>query len=305
MKKKEEKEEERREMMKSRTMDNFFMKCAFVEYQGRRQSMEDKSIFKQYENGVNFFGVFDGHGGIETAEYLENVFTDKFQEHVLPFLDSSEDEIKEKIETMFCLIDNEILNLRTSSGSTALVLVMTMSKFICINLGDSRCILRTNGNAIPLSIDHKPSRDIELNRISNAGGNVYCNRVNGTLAVSRAFGDFSDGLKLLPNLSQKDQPVSCVPEITFTQRDKNDHQIILACDGLWDVMDVENISWFLDMPISEDIKEVAKDLVEFTFNRGSTDNISVILIEFKKVSQDDLTRKLSELLIENYCQIKK
>ena len=38
--------------------------------------------------------------------------------------------------------------------------------------------------------DHKPSNEPEKERIQNAGGSVMIQRVNGSLAVSRALGDF-------------------------------------------------------------------------------------------------------------------
>lgn len=41
-----------------------------------------------------------------------------------------------------------------------------------------------------LSVDHKPNKESEMSRILAGGGRVEFNRVNGILALSRAFGDF-------------------------------------------------------------------------------------------------------------------
>ena len=63
----------------------------------------------------------------------------------------------------------------------------------CANAGDSRVVLgRSSGDEMcyPLSEDHKPENTIEKNRIEAAGGFVEENRVNGSLALSRALGDF-------------------------------------------------------------------------------------------------------------------
>lgn len=57
-------------------------------------------------------------------------------------------------------------------------------------MGDSRAIACVNGKVDVLSIDHKPSNEAELKRITAAGGWVEFNRVNGNLALSRALGDF-------------------------------------------------------------------------------------------------------------------
>ena len=66
-------------------------------------------------------------------------------------------------------------------------------RLLVANLGDSRCCLvRGDGSAVALSDDHKPNRPDERARVQAAGGHVVfagCWRVQGDLAVSRAFGD--------------------------------------------------------------------------------------------------------------------
>ena len=65
------------------------------------------------------------------------------------------------------------------------------------------CYGYRNFEAVPMSLDHKPSREDESKRIREAGGFVINNRVMGELAVSRAFGDseFKKGIKVLRNTS--------------------------------------------------------------------------------------------------------
>lgn len=65
--------------------------------------------------------------------------------------------------------------------------------FICVqgNVGDSRAIAVVNGTTMALSMDHKPTDLEERRRITAAGGWIESNRVNGNLALSRAFGDFN------------------------------------------------------------------------------------------------------------------
>lgn len=60
------------------------------------------------------------------------------------------------------------------------------------NAGDSRAVISIkDGRAIPLTQDHKPKLPKEAERIKNAGGFVEGGRVNGSLALSRAIGDFN------------------------------------------------------------------------------------------------------------------
>lgn len=86
---------------------------------------------------------------------------------------------------------------------------------------------------------------MERTRIFNAGGFVTGNRVNGDLAVSRAFGDFDYKTnRELPSIAQQ---VSCEPDVRMIPRDSLDNYLIFACDGIWDVFpDPENLIPVLD-----------------------------------------------------------
>ncbi|KAK6936373.1 PPM-type phosphatase-like domain [Dillenia turbinata] len=136
------------------------------------------------------------------------------------------------------------------AGSTAVIAVLTADHIIVANCGDSRAVLCRGGKAIPLSDDHKfvyckfvklkswvcqmvflllqPDREDELERIKGLGGRViHLNgaRVEGILAMSRAIGD-----KYLKPY------VTAEPEVSFTKRDPEDQCLIIASDGLWDVL---------------------------------------------------------------------
>ena len=71
-------------------------------------------------------------------------------------------------------------------------MLITESKIYCANAGDSRAILvREKAGAIALSKDHKPNLQQEQQRIEAAGHSVSMERVDGSLALSRALGDYS------------------------------------------------------------------------------------------------------------------
>lgn len=76
------------------------------------------------------------------------------------------------------------------TGTTACVVLITPSEIYCSNSGDSRGVLCRDGKAIPLSEDHKPDNEDEIKRIHKANHMVEDSRVDGNLALSRAFGDF-------------------------------------------------------------------------------------------------------------------
>ncbi|PKS13326.1 hypothetical protein jhhlp_000097 [Lomentospora prolificans] len=147
------------------------------------------------------------------------------------------------------------------------------------NVGDARIILCRAGKALRLSYDHKGSDENEGRRISNAGGLILNNRVNGVLAVTRALGDayIKDLVTGHPYTTE-----------TVIQPDA-DEFIIIACDGLWDVCsDQEAVDLVREI---EDPNEAAKLLVDHALNRFSTDNLSCMIVRFKKEQQEDQDSK--------------
>lgn len=95
-----------------------------------------------------------------------------------------------------------------NSGCTAVAALLTRNNVLYVsNAGDSRAVISTkDGRAIPLSQDHKPKHPKEEARIRNAGGFVENGRVNGSLALSRALGDFN--FKANTNLTPDRQAVT-------------------------------------------------------------------------------------------------
>lgn len=139
------------------------------------------------------------------------------------------------------------------------------------NAGDARAVLCRNGEALRLTYDHKGSDAQESKRITDAGGFVMNNRVNGVLAVTRSLGDSA----------MKDFVVGA-PYTTETEVGPADEFIIIACDGLWDVTeDQEAVNLVRD---KSDAQQMAKLLLEHALVRFSSDNVTVMVVRFKPVS---------------------
>lgn len=113
-------------------------------------------------------------------------------------------------------------------------MMLTPTHYIFGNCGDSRAVLARAEHAVFGTNDHKPTNQEETTRVRNAGGFVEMGRVCGNLAVSRALGDFQ--YKDCPNLSPEKQKISVAPDVSTIDRNPHDEFIILACDGIWDVM---------------------------------------------------------------------
>merc|ERR1711964_894604 len=178
----------------------------------------------------------------------------------------------------FLSIDSALADefANAQDGCTALLSAITPTHVVVANCGDTRAVLCRNGDALALSHDHKPCDDKETARIEHAGGfvNMSTNRVNGILAVSRALGDFQ--FKRTARLGQCEQLVSPEPDIVSMSRDPTDEFIVIACDGIWDVMTNEECVKFVRERFSNtdgdfaDLQEIAKALVTHCYNVGST-----------------------------------
>jgi serine/threonine protein phosphatase PrpC len=167
-----------------------------------------------------------------------------------------------------------------NSGSTGVVVVVTPTHIICANLGDSRGLLRRGGMTLPLSFDQVPTNLPERQRIEEAKGSVKAKRIDGDLAVSRAFGDYS--FKENSLLAADKQKVIAVPELVVYPRimDK-DEFMILACDGIWDVASSNQCSQFVQGLLLEgetDLGNIAEEALDTCLERKSTDNMTMMII---------------------------
>jgi serine/threonine protein phosphatase PrpC len=252
--------------------------------QGWRISMEDTHIATNMPNADDhtLFAVFDGHGGVRAANFVAASFTKQLtesREWDEYLATRSEPLLRQAFTQCFVELDNQMRLDETigESGCTATVVMITPTFIICANAGDSRAVMSQGRTVIELSRDHKPENPEEKQRIEQNRGHVQNNRVNGMLAVSRAFGDFD--LKLYG------QPlVSVLPEFVTHIRDYHqDEMIIIACDGLWDVFSNEEaIKEVCQMIWNEgetDMSLVAEEMLDLSIQKGSKDNVSAIIIK--------------------------
>lgn len=124
------------------------------------------------------------------------------------------------------------------AGCTAVVAMRKGNELYVANAGDSRGVLCRDGKALALSEDHKPAQQTERDRIVAAGGFLSdiggVTRVNGNLNLSRAVGDLK--YKLNKELQPKDQIITAEPDVRRVTLTPGDRFLLLACDGVWDVM---------------------------------------------------------------------
>jgi serine/threonine protein phosphatase PrpC len=79
------------------------------------------------------------------------------------------EDLADALREAFLATDAHFMRSSSSqAGSTAVVALVTRTYVIVANAGDSRCVLWREGRVLPLSVDHKPDRPDELQRIKDA-----------------------------------------------------------------------------------------------------------------------------------------
>lgn len=276
------------------------------EMQGWRLSMEDSKIINLcFDDSAMLFGVFDGHGGCEVAQFVARHFSfhlmnndyykNKEIEQAListflrmDDLMKSEDSIKELMRISRGLPPNYPIKkpvLNQTVGCTALISLIRDSELYVANAGDCRCVLSRGGQALDLSQDHKPTLKNEKARIVNAGGNVVEGRINRGLNLSRAIGDFS--YKSNAKLSPNQQMVIAEPEICKILLQQNDQFLIMACDGVWERLKSQDCVDFVNKKIDQlPLSKIAEEILEYclapsAINGVGCDNMTIIIVRFK------------------------
>ncbi|GAA5868498.1 hypothetical protein JCM3774_005398 [Rhodotorula dairenensis] len=229
---------------------------AVSEMQGWRLTMEDAhsavlSLGDELDGKpTSFFAVYDGHGGSTVAKFAGDTVHSRL---------ASNEHFKKRdweasLKRAYLETDED---LRANpdfkgdpSGCTAVSTIITPEmNIICANAGDSRAVMSVGGEAKPLSFDHKPTNQGETSRIVAAGGFVEFGRVNGNLALSRALGDFD--FKQSATLDPEQQIVTADPDITVHVATPEDEFVVIACDGIWDVLTSQQVIDFVRLAVSE------------------------------------------------------
>ncbi|XP_013774228.1 uncharacterized protein LOC106459176 isoform X3 [Limulus polyphemus] len=253
---------------------------SFCAIKNGRRRMEDRHVILHDLNVVcglqegpqhSYYAVFDGHAGIEAASYAAAHLHLNLVQHP-DFYTDTEKAIKEAFRTT----DQQFLERSgkegIKSGCTVVCCLIRERTLYLAWLGDSQAILVRQGEPLGIVSPHKPDREDERTRIENDGGCVlYVGtwRVSGTLAVSRALGDF-----------EHKPYISCEPDIKTLSLDGTEDFLVLACDGLWDKLSLYDVAALVYSYVKENpdnADAVASQLVHQAKEKGSNDNITVVV----------------------------
>ncbi|KAL8522176.1 hypothetical protein ACS0TY_012356 [Phlomoides rotata] len=246
------------------------------------------------EDGV-LCGVFDGHG--KNGHIVSNIVRNRLPSMLLSYRNSIANIVlsprypgkklklergefgstknffkwKEACLSSFKVIDKQMKYIDSldcsCSGTTAAIVIKQGEDLVIANLGDSRVVLGTKTETgimvVQLTTDLKPGVPSEAERIRKCKGRVlalkeepHIQRVwlpyddSPGLAMSRAFGDFV----------LKNNGIICTPEVTYHRLSPNDAFLVLASDGVWDVLSNEQVMSIISSACSEEI--AAKAVVD-------------------------------------------
>lgn len=244
---------------------------------GSRPYMEDTFYVNEaFVHNMTVYCVFDGHGG----DFVANWMRDNYPQILSEVLKKNDRSIPDMMFESLRLCVETIPKIESNQcGSTYLICLKYGDVLFVANGGDCRAIMNFNNEIVSITSDHKPSSSNEYNRITGLGGFVSNEpgnvpRVNGHLAVSRGMGDFY----MSPYFSW-------VPDVYAKKITGANNYVIMASDGLWDVMSNEEVNGaFVERIVKNGgmiTDEVLKDAMIACFvecrKRGSGDNVTLLV----------------------------
>ncbi|XP_074321029.1 putative protein phosphatase 2C 5 [Silene latifolia] len=190
------------------------------------------------------FAIFDGHNGISAAIYTkENLLSNVLS--AIPEGASREDWLQALPRALvagFVKTDIEFQQKGERSGTTVTFVVVDGWTVTVASVGDSRCILDTQGGVVSLlTVDHRlEENEEERDRVTASGGEV--GRLNifggnavgplrcwpGGLCLSRSIGDTDVGEFIVP-----------VPHVKQVKLSDAGGRLVIASDGIWDALSSE------------------------------------------------------------------
>lgn len=234
-----------------------------------------------------FFGVYDGHGGRGAVDACRDHLHQAVAAELRGLARVDSAGVHAALAAGFKQVDSDLHRAGAGArcGSTATAALAhrvdgELTLYVA-NVGDSRALVIGDGDAKRVSVDHRARYPSEARRLELDGAVVRNGRVAGTLSVSRSIGDHS-----IPG-------VSCVPD-TCTYHVSGARVLVIASDGLWDVVDDDEVQEVVEGLVDRaaasagDAKvvssvlraEAASALVDRAKERGSRDNITVLAVFF-------------------------
>ena len=245
---------------KQTTAQTKLFECSNAGYSeecGTRPSMEDALIIRNTMIPA-MYGVIDGHGGFRASTlsaYLVPIYFAK-----------NENKSVLGLHEVIKKLNDQLRKIQVKDGAALVICTVSSTEIGVAHLGDARAlVVKKDGTIAQLTSDHKATERTEFDLVKENGAFLASGRLMGTLAVSRAIGDFAiEGVMRIPSMN------------TYSIKE-NDIRLVLACDGIFDVMTNEEVGRIAAE--NRDVHFAASYIRSVAFARGSQDNLSVIVVD--------------------------
>ncbi|KAK7269398.1 hypothetical protein RIF29_22124 [Crotalaria pallida] len=228
------------------------------------------------------FAIFDGHNGMSAAVFAkENILSNVMS--AIP-QDISRDDwlqaLPRALVVGFLKTDIEFQQKGETSGTTATFVLIDGWTITVASVGDSRCILDTQGGVVSLlTVDHRLEENVEeRERVTASGGevgrlNVFgANEVGplrcwpGGLCLSRSIGDTDVGEYIVP-----------IPHVKQVKLSEAGGRLIIASDGIWDALSSDAAAKSCrGLPAELAAKLVVKEALR---SRGLKDDTTCLVVD--------------------------
>jgi serine/threonine protein phosphatase PrpC len=235
-------------------------------------------------NGAIYIGVYDGHGGDTAVAMLEQMLHTALLRELVREAKTDQvlldyDHADPAFARSFAAV-NKAIRAKPSSkshGAVALAAVLQVHEDFCELpfyrlfagfVGDCGLLVSERGGASEvLSVSHRVDNEDERKRVLAAGGTIRNGRVGGMLMPTRAFGDSVFDEKVVP----------ATPDVRMLDITTAHNVLVFGTDGLFDFVDNEAV---LSVARDEALtpKQAASKLVQTAIDRGSHDNIAVVVV---------------------------
>ncbi|CAM8942694.1 unnamed protein product [Rhodiola kirilowii] len=228
------------------------------------------------------FAIFDGHNGISAAIYAKENLLNNIVGAIPHGITRDEwlQTLPRALVAGFVKTDIEFQQKGETSGTTVTFVVIDGWTITVASVGDSRCILDTQGGVVSLlTVDHRLEENVEeRERVRASGGEV--GRLNvfggnevgplrcwpGGLCLSRSIGDTDVGEFIVP-----------IPHVKQVKLPSAGGRLIIASDGIWDALSSEEAAKACrGLPAEIAAKLVVKEALR---SRGLKDDTTCLVVD--------------------------
>ena len=244
-----------------------------------REYMEDDyAVVEDFADrrGSLYCGLYDGHGGRLAVDFVAKNLHGSIERELRS--GPAGDAPLEAMRRGFLKCDRQLLQCGAMQVGTTVAVCLCLPgpggqiELHADNAGDIRIVLISEHAPTRLSVDHVATDPVEVRRVQELGGRVVNQRVGSVLAVTRALGDHAlksgSGLTADPH---------CVAHTCAVA----DRFVLLASDGLWDVLSDGDAHRIVLQHAHLAPSEIAAKLVQAALDGGTRDNVSALVLRLR------------------------